>query len=261
VSEKTTLLIAIFLAAGLMIIHFWKPATAASSSTVSFQPAQLKRQIQPASVAFPAGLEPVAAPAPEISVTPARTKGDDLIARLEARLQLMARLRDWAATDFSAALAFASQLPDDERDDALQAVCFGLAQKDHARAVTVAQTLQEPEAVMENLVQQWSGSDLPSALAWVNNQPAGNQRDEMTQRVALIWAQSDPVDAANLVLNQIPPGSAQDEAIMTVLNQWANKDLKSAALWVQNFPDTPLGERALAEVEGIEKYQQELAQQ
>ena len=260
-SEKTTFLIAIFLAAGLVTIHFWKPATAASSSTASFQPAQLKRQIQPASAAFPAGPEPVAVSTPEISVTPTQTNSDDLTAKLEARLQLMARLRDWAAIDFSAALTFASQLPADERDDALQAVCFGLAQKDPARAVTVAQTLQEPEAVMENLVQQWSGNDLPSALAWVNNQPAGNQRDQMTQRVALIWAQSDPVDAANLVLNQIPPGPAQDEAIMTVLNQWANKDVKSAALWVQNFPDTSLGERALAEVEGIEKYQHELAQQ
>src|SRR5437868_1008495 len=45
--------------------------------------------------------------------------------------ELLAHLRDLASTNLDAALAEAMKLPEgDDRNDALQAVCFGLAQTD-----------------------------------------------------------------------------------------------------------------------------------
>ena len=202
-------------------------------------------------------------PSPTIAVAQTQTNSDGSTNKLETHFELMARLRKWAATDWAGALDFVSKMPPgDERDDVLQAVCYGLAQKDPARALDLAQSLQQPSSVMENIVQQWSGSDLPSALTWVNNQPDSDERNEMIQRVVLVLAPSDPADTAGLIFEQMPAGSAQDEAIMTLLNQWANKDLKAAALWVENnLSNSPLRDRALAELEGIEKYQHDLAQQ
>ncbi|HTX22958.1 MAG TPA: hypothetical protein VMD27_14000 [Candidatus Aquilonibacter sp.] len=180
----------------------------------------------------------------------------------ETRCELMVRLREWAAKDPAGALAYVLKMPDgDERNDALQAVCFGLAQKDPADAVELAQSLQQPEAVMENLVQQWAASDLPSALVWVHNQPASDQRDQFIQRVAFVLSQTDPSDAAGLVMEQILPGPAQNEAAMTVLHQWGIQNLEAAALWAQTLPAGPLQERAITELEGIEHYQEELARQ
>jgi len=184
---------------------------------------------------------------------------DDLRTRLEKRQALMSRLRDWAATDPEGALAWVQAMtPGDERDDALQAVCFGAARKDPAHALEMAQALQEPDAVIENLVQQWAGSDLPSALVWANNLPAGSQRDQLFQRAAFVLSQSDPVNAAGLILEQIPPGPVQDEAVMAVVHQWGNQNLVAAADWVKNFPD-PLRERALQELEGIQQFREALS--
>jgi hypothetical protein len=181
--------------------------------------------------------------------------------QLEARLELMSYWRDWAAKDLDSALARILNIPvGDERDQALQALCFGLAQTNPDHAVEMAQTLQQPENVMENLVQQWAASDLASALVWVNNLPAGDQRDQLMQRVTFVLSQTDPANSAGLVLEQMPASPAQDEAVMTVVHQWGNQNLQAAASWVLTFPDGALKERATEELKGIARYKDELAQ-
>jgi len=141
-------------------------------------------------------------------------------------------------------------------------VCFGLAQTDPADAVKVAQELRldkQPTAVMEDLVQQWAGSDVAASLALVQDQPTGAQRDEFTTRVAYVMSKSDPSDAATLVMSQMPPGSARDEAVMAVLHQWANQNFAAAANWAKDSITGPLQERALNELNGILNYRQALA--
>jgi hypothetical protein len=177
--------------------------------------------------------------------------------------RLLRSLREWAAKDPEAALAAAMKLPEgNERNQALSAVCFGLAETDPANAVKLAQTLnlsKQPGAVMENLVQQWANTDLSSALDWANSQPASEQRDGFTIRIAYTMSQSNPTDAANLVINQISPGPMQDEAVMTVLNQWAHQNLAAATTWVKEFPTGSLQARAVNELQGIADHQQALA--
>lgn len=181
------------------------------------------------------------------------------------KYRLLRELRAWAAKDADAALAAAMKLPaGDNRNEALAAVCFGLAEIDPAAAVKTAKSLHlddQPGAVLENLIQQWATSDTSSALDWANSQPAGTQRDGLTMRIAYVMSQSDPSAAANLVLSQIMPGSTQDEAIMTVLNQWANQNLTAAANWSKALSTGPLQERALNELVGIQNRQQALAHQ
>jgi hypothetical protein len=169
-----------------------------------------------------------------------------------------------AAKDPTAALAAALKLPaGDERNEALTMVCSGMAQTDPAAAIKLAQELQldkQPGAVMGDLVQQWAGSDLVSSLVWLENQPAGGKRDELTTRVAYVISRNDPSDAADLVMSEIPPGPARDEAVMTVLHQWANQNFVAAANWAQDTVAGPLQERALNELKGILDYQHALAQ-
>ncbi len=185
--------------------------------------------------------------------------------KTEDKFEALRELSAWAARDPEAALAAALKLPaGDERNEALTAVCSGLAQVDPAEAVKLAQELQldkQPGAVMEDLVQQWAGNDLASSLAWVASQPDGGQRDELTTRVAYVMSRNDPSDAAALVMSEIPPGPAQDEAIMTVLHQWANQNFVAAANWAKDTIGGPLQDRALNELKGIVDYQHALAQQ
>jgi hypothetical protein len=267
VNRKVILFIVVCLTTCLVALHWRKPIFISTSpagmtaiQTIQSVPAV---HFQPQPIVHLTDNIFVAPPATEVAAAQVQTNsGNSLSAKLEARRELMARLREWAARDLAGALAYVSKMPEgDERDDALQAVCFGLAQKDPAHAVDLAQALQQPEAVMENLVQQWAASDLPSTLVWVNNRPSSDQRDEMIQRIALVLSQRDPSDAASLVTEQISAGPAQDEAVMTVVNQWGNQNLAAAASWVKSFPEGPLQKRAVEELEGIMNYQQALAHQ
>lgn len=183
----------------------------------------------------------------------------------QEKYMLLGKLREWAAKNPEEALAAAMKLPaGDERNQALTAVCFGLAQTDPADAVKTAESLQldsQPGDIVGNLVQQWAAADLTSALDWAVGQPPGDQRNGFIQRVAYNMSRGDPADAAELVVKQIPAGPAQNEAIITVLNQWANQDLVAAAIWVKGLPAGPLQERAVNELAGIQNRQQALAHQ
>jgi hypothetical protein len=251
------------LSVGLIAFHLHQLHSV--SHSVSAPPAivPVKKEIVPArppaeTIAAMSHAQPVTAHKITIAATTNAVAGVN--AQFESRMALMAWLRDLAATNYAAALEYVSKMPaGEERDDALQAVCFGLARTDPAKAVDLAQQLQVPPSVVENLVQQWAGSDMKDALIWANNQPAGDERDDMIHRIVLQFAAADPSDAIGLVQEQIPPGPNQDEALMTILNQWANKDLAAAAKWVESLPNNALKPRMVAELEGIEQYQQALA--
>jgi hypothetical protein len=177
---------------------------------------------------------------------PNRTGSDE-------KSDLLRKLREWAASDAEGALSGVLKLPVcEERNEALAAVCYGMAQTDPAVAIETAKTLkldQQPGGVMENLVQQWATTDFSSALDWVNNQPAGDQRNDLTRRIAFVLSETQPASAAILVIDQIPPGVAQNKAILTVLDLWANKDVDSAIAWASEFPEGPLRDEALGKLE------------
>ena len=106
--------------------------------------------------------------------------------------------------------------------------------------------------VVENLVQQWAGQDF--VAAWINEQPAGEQRDQMVARLAYVQSQTEPAAAADLVAGQIPTGPIQNEATISVLHQWATRDMASATVWVNRFPPGALRDRAEAELQGVAAY-------
>jgi hypothetical protein len=264
------------LAAGLLAVHFHKrmERSAAPLSSAEIQPvdsavsgadvaASSDDSTGPAAKTVSGQVEqdsslPVSEAA-ATNVTVAEEKNTPTKDKYEA----LRELREWASKDPEGALAAAMALPEgDERYEALAAVCSGVAQADPADAVKLAQSLhldQQP-AVMEDLVQQWASADVTSSLAWAREQPAGTPRDEFTTRIAFVMSQSDPSDAATLVMNQIPPGPAQDEAVMTVLHQWANRNFVAAANWAKGTPTGPLQERIINELNGILEYQQGLGQ-
>jgi hypothetical protein len=172
--------------------------------------------------------------------------------------EVLAELRNWARKDPDAVLSWAMQQPDNpERREALTDACFQIAQTDPARAVLLAAQFHLSEGgVTENLAQQWAAKDLTAAYNWSLAQPAGDQRDALLTRVALVWSQSDPAGAARLVVQEIPAGPEQDEAAMTVLHQWAIRDFTGASAWVQLFSNSALRDRALNELSGIAQEQQ-----
>ena len=206
---------------------------------------------------------PVSADVP-VAVAPANydAAASALQRRLAARRDAMNRWREWATRDLQGALTAVAALPaGPERDEAVEAICFAQIQINPALAMEMAQTLQQPDNTVQDLLQQWAASDAAAAFVWASQQPAGLQHDKLIDRVAYMLSQTEPAQAASLVMEQMPPGPAQDEAAMTVLHQWGEKNLAAAAAWAQTLPAGPLQARATQELENLAEYQRQLATQ
>jgi hypothetical protein len=169
---------------------------------------------------------------------------------------VLTRLREWAGKDPESALAWGEQQPDNpERNEVLADACFQIARTDPRRAVMLAEQFHlNPDAVVENLAQQWAAKDLTAAYGWIAAQPADGQRNALVTGLTFIWSQSEPLNAAQFVVQQMAPGPAQDEAIIMVLHQWALADRTAAGAWVEQFPESPLRNRALNELAGLAQY-------
>ena len=165
----------------------------------------------------------------------------------------------WAARDTSAALNWAAALGNArERDEILTDVFLRIAESDPAEAARTRGryvTDEKTNAGLEVLAQRWAEKDFPAALDWALSSAASEQRDQLIARMAFVQSQTSPIEAATLVAEKISPGEAQTEAAMAVLHQWASRDLAAAEKWVAGFPESDLRARAVAEIEGLAKYQ------
>jgi hypothetical protein len=165
-------------------------------------------------------------------------------------------LLEWARQDPYGAIEWASwQKMGEERESVLETACYKMAEKNPKEAVREAEKSKLTQyAVFENLVQQWAQKDISAAYYWVIARPSSEQKNELLERIGLVWAASEPQSAAQFVIQAIPPGSQQTEAAIAVLHQWGQRDLVAAKAWVQQFPEGEVRTRALDELIGIEGY-------
>ena len=150
----------------------------------------------------------------------------------------------------------AAEVPDQET---LERRCLQLADRDPREAVILASNTNDftpHPGLLENLVGQWAAQDLQASYQWVLQQQPGESRDVLLERIAFVGSQSSPVAAARIVTDEMTPGQTQTEAAISVLHQWALRDLNAAAAWADAFPEGPLRQRAINEIEGLRKSQQ-----
>ena len=170
----------------------------------------------------------------------------------EAAMRVVAQ--NWAALDRAGAERWATQLPNpEERDTALNYLCYQVSQSDPVQAIGIARHhgIAGQKGLIQNLTEQWAGKDFPSASAWASRQSASEERDQIYMRLALVLSKTAPRDAAELLIDEIPPGAVQTEAAISVVHQWAIGDYAGAAAWVVQFPSGDLRERAAQELAGF----------
>ncbi len=163
----------------------------------------------------------------------------------------------WASKDPGKAEEWAAGLSDEiERQSVLSNVCTQVAQADAAKAIGIAERngLDATE-VADNLAQQWATQDFTAAAAWIRERPAGERREQMIMRLALVQSATAPAEAARMVVEEIPEGHIQTEAVISVIYQWARRDMAGAREWVGLFPESDLRTRAENELSNIAAYQ------
>jgi thioredoxin-like negative regulator of GroEL len=166
--------------------------------------------------------------------------------------------REWARNYPAEAAAWLTNAPDGKQRLAIaEIVCSELAQTNPAAAVTLAEscvgggTNAVAQSLLDNLAQQWAAQDMQAASAWALAKPAGEQRDGLLQRIAIVESQANPADAARLIVQQMQSGTVRNEAAISVLYQWAHQDAAAAMAWAESFPPGNLRERAINEVKNV----------
>jgi hypothetical protein len=163
-------------------------------------------------------------------------------------------MESWAREHPEDALRWMATAPEGPtRDIVLEIACLHLAQADPVRAINLVEMHGANVNLMANIIHQWAERDLAAAQAYVLKKPAGEERDLFLSRIAFVRSQEDPAEAAKCVAEQISPGEIQNEAAISVLYQWCLRDTNAAATWAQLFPEGALRDRALKEVENINR--------
>jgi hypothetical protein len=168
----------------------------------------------------------------------------------------------WASSNSADAEAWAAQLPEvSERHLQLSLVLNEVANTNPALAVLEVERLdlgEHTNVMLQHFAQRWAAQDFPAAKAWAMAHPAGEQRDYLLARIALVQSGAAPAEAARLIVDQIAPGQIQVEATISVIRQWAQRDIAGATAWIELFPPGTTKERAEAEISGIAAQQNPL---
>lgn len=166
-------------------------------------------------------------------------------------------LKTLARHDPTAALARVAELATkEERDEALMAVCYQIAERDPALALGAAWRSQQREVespadglAFGYLARKWAEQDLSSALDWAAKLAVSEydtRRDRVVKSLAEVCARTAPEDAARLVVEAMQPGPWQTQTMTAVLDEWARQDYRSARGWAERHPEGHLRETALA---------------
>lgn len=157
----------------------------------------------------------------------------------------------WANQDLAGAVAWAKQLPEDDRASGLLNVAYEAARTQPITAINLAVELpvgQSQEDVIVHAVRQWASQDAKSAADWAKTITEDVVRNKVLAAVAAEWGASDPAAAATLAVNSVAPGKPQDDAVVGIVQRWVQIQPDEAAAWVTAFPEGPLRDTAMEEV-------------
>ena len=183
--------------------------------------------------------------------------------------------KEWGRNDPDAALAWAESLPDSQKTGAITGILGSLASTDPSQAASLAMDLapgESREYIVGEIARSWAEKNPTSALAWADNLE-GTERQmalrngigelarndlegavsyldglEAEERNALLdtvtkpWAQEDPAEAADWVVENTAEPDSQEaggRALGDVLYEWTLQDPQAAGTWLNEQERTP----------------------
>ena len=97
------------------------------------------------------------------------------------------------------------------------------------------------------IAEVWSQADLPKALAWVDQLPAGQAKSAAVVALSYELVKVDPVEMLSRVA-ALPPGKERDDLLLHGVNQWSATDPAGASDWALQITDERLRARILGAV-------------
>ncbi|MGN6386574.1 MAG: hypothetical protein ACTHMT_10070, partial [Verrucomicrobiota bacterium] len=154
----------------------------------------------------------------------------------------------WAGQDFSGAMDWVKQWPEDLQQNGFLAIGFEAARKAPREALDLAGTLEEGEGrnrLTLFALKQWAGTDSGSAIEWADKLEQSPLRNQAFADIAVGMSEKDPITAGKLAIEKLEPGEDQGRAVVCIVQRWAQTDPNQAAHWVEQFPKGELQNAAL----------------
>ena len=164
---------------------------------------------------------------------------------------------EWGAEDWGAAQAWISSLPADEQSGATSRALRGLANVDYASAAVQLSSLPEGSEysnTMEVIARQWSAEDPAAAAAWVMENGNADAQEESIGDAVSSWVGVDAVAALSFV-NEQPAGDVRDEAALSYVRANRSGDISTNLELAESI--TSERDRARAMVTPISIWMQE----
>ncbi len=146
--------------------------------------------------------------------------------------------KEWVRQDPNAAMAWARNLPDNQRTGAYIGLLATLAGSDPATAATLGTELEPGKArqdAIANIAKTWGRQSPEAAMAWVQTLQ-GKERSAALGEALSSWAENQPAKAATF-LATLDPKEVTVEQMKAVVEPWTNKAPSEAASWLVNRPE------------------------
>jgi hypothetical protein len=139
----------------------------------------------------------------------------------------------WAQIDRDGAVQWASSLADEtERDGAIENVALALSDPRAALDLLARRGAEKwPDAARVGVIAAWAARDFAAAQAWAEAQPPGAARDDITQRLVFLRAQTDPLAATVLASGMLDEATARRDAYASIIRIWVARDPEAARGW------------------------------
>ena len=159
----------------------------------------------------------------------------------------------WASNEPAAALAFleSNNSPGDLAATLRRATLAGWAKSEPQAAVAASLALSRTNndiAQFANTLANWATMDLDGSSQWLlGNLPAGNERTEAAQELAIIFAQQSP-EAGITWLDKLAAGAERDGAASSLVEGWSRNSPADAAKWAVSQSSSKLSGEAISEI-------------
>jgi hypothetical protein len=139
----------------------------------------------------------------------------------------------WAQVDRAGAAQWATALADDtERDRAIEDVALASSEPREALDLLERRGAEKrPDEARVGVVASWAAWDFAAAQAWAEAQPPGPARDDITQRLVFLRAQTDPLEATKLASAMLDDETARRDAYASIVRLWVTREPEAARAW------------------------------
>jgi hypothetical protein len=141
-----------------------------------------------------------------------------------------------AQTDPEGALAWVQGLTGKEREQGLSSVLLVMASKDPAKVSGMLDQLSDHNqqaSLINSIAQYWMQLDPTAGLAWIQNLPGGQTKQQALANAFRIVSQDDP--RAGVALLDELPANIRQQNLNQLAQSWAQKDLSAAKTWITSL--------------------------